>query len=151
MASEEYDAMVAERDQLKAELLQAAKMIGNQGRTILQLNKEVERLKSEINESEWDAIVTKLENENEALRAQLAQQQVVPEWVPVSERLPDIAQEVIVHTEFDGVCAGVLDSYGEWFAPCSEYKLTRVTHWMPLPPAPEIARLNSKKEGGSHE
>ena len=54
-------------------------------------------------------------------------------WIPVSERLPDIAQEVIVHTEFDGVCAGVLDSYGEWFAPFSEYKLIRVTSWMPMP------------------
>lgn len=57
-------------------------------------------------------------------------------WIPVSERLPNIAQEVIVHTQFEGVCAGVLDSYGEWFAPCSEYKLTRITHWMPLPAAP---------------
>lgn len=59
-------------------------------------------------------------------------------WVAVSERLPDVTQEVIVFSSFEGVCAGVLDSYGEWFAPCSEYKLTRVTHWMPLPPAPEV-------------
>lgn len=57
-------------------------------------------------------------------------------WIPVTERLPVVAQEVIVSTEFEGVCAGILDSYGEWFAPCSEYKLTRVTHWMPLPAAP---------------
>jgi hypothetical protein len=63
----------------------------------------------------------------------------VPEgWIPVTERLPEVAQEVIVSTEFEGVCAGILDSYGEWFAPCSEYKLTRVTHWMPLPSAPEV-------------
>ena len=60
----------------------------------------------------------------------------VREWVPVSERLPNIAQEVIVHAQFDGVCAGVLDSYGEWFAPSSDYKLTRVNSWMPLPAAP---------------
>lgn len=59
-------------------------------------------------------------------------------WVAVSERLPNVTQEVIVFSSFEGVCAGVLDSYGEWFAPCSEYKLTRVTHWMPLPPAPEV-------------
>lgn len=59
-------------------------------------------------------------------------------WVAVSERLPNVAQEVIIFSGFEGVCAGVLDSYGEWFAPCSEYKLTRVTHWMPLPPAPEV-------------
>ena len=59
-------------------------------------------------------------------------------WIPVSEGLPNISQEVIVHSESDGVCAGVLDSYGEWFAPCSEYKLFRVTSWMPLPAAPEM-------------
>lgn len=61
-------------------------------------------------------------------------------WIPVSERLPNIAQEVIVHSEFDGVCAGVLDSYGEWFAPCSEYKLIRVTSWMPMPTKIEANR-----------
>lgn len=62
--------------------------------------------------------------------------QDVAGWISVTERLPEVAQEVIVSTEFEGVCAGILDSYGEWFAPCSEYKLTRVTHWMPLPAAP---------------
>lgn len=60
------------------------------------------------------------------------------QWVAVIERLPNVTQEVIVFSSFEGVCAGVLDSYGEWFAPCSEYKLTRVTHWMPLPSAPEV-------------
>lgn len=59
-------------------------------------------------------------------------------WIPIIERLPNVAQEVIIFSGFEGVCAGVLDSYGEWFAPCSEYKLTRVTHWMPLPAAPEV-------------
>ena len=58
------------------------------------------------------------------------------QWISVEERLPSIAQEVIVNTEFEGVCAGVLDSYMEWYAPCSDYKLTRVTHWMPLPSPP---------------
>lgn len=67
---------------------------------------------------------------------QPAPAQDVAGWIPVTERLPEVAQEVIVSTEFEGVCAGILDSYGEWFAPCSEYKLTRVTHWMPLPAAP---------------
>lgn len=60
----------------------------------------------------------------------------VEQWISVEERLPSIAQEVIVNTEFEGVCAGVLDSYMEWYAPCSDYKLTRVTHWLPLPSPP---------------
>ena len=63
----------------------------------------------------------------------------VPKWISVEERLPEYGQEVIVNTDFEGVCAGVLNSYDEWFAPCSEYKLTRITHWMPLPAAPAIA------------
>lgn len=68
-----------------------------------------------------------------------AQAEPASPWVAVSERLPNVAQEVIIFSDFEGVCAGVLDSYDEWFAPCSEYKLTRVTHWMPLPAAPAIA------------
>ena len=59
------------------------------------------------------------------------------EWISVSDMLPEWGQEVITFTKFEGVCAGVLDSYNEWYAPCSDYKLSRVTHWQPLPPPPE--------------
>jgi len=59
-------------------------------------------------------------------------------WIPVSERLPSVAQEVIVNSEFDGVTAGFLDSYGEWYSPNSDYKLTRVVAWQPLPAAPAL-------------
>lgn len=34
---------------------------------------DIERLKAEINEPEWDAMVTKLENKNESLRARIAE------------------------------------------------------------------------------
>lgn len=54
-------------------------------------------------------------------------------WIPVSERLPSVDQEVIVDSEFDGITAGFLDSYGVWYAPNSDYKLTRVVAWQPLP------------------
>lgn len=60
-------------------------------------------------------------------------------WIPVSERLPSVAQEVIVYSEFDGITAGFLDSYGEWYSPNSDYKLTRVVAWQPLPDAPYLA------------
>ena len=63
----------------------------------------------------------------------------VREWIPVSERLPSVAQEVIVNSDFDGVTAGFLDSYGEWYAPNSDYKLTRVIAWQLLPAAPALA------------
>lgn len=60
-------------------------------------------------------------------------------WIPVSERLPNIVQEVIVNSEFDGITAGFLDSYGEWYSPNSDYKLKRVVAWQPLPAPPAIA------------
>ena len=68
--------------------------------------------------------------------ARAAWQRTQSVWVPVSERLPDIAQEVIVNSDFDGITAGFLDSYGEWYSPNSDYKLTRVVAWQPLPAAP---------------
>lgn len=67
------------------------------------------------------------------------QGEVQGRWIPVSERLPSVAQEVIVNSEFDGVTAGFLDSYGEWYSPNSDYKLTRVVAWQPLPAAPALA------------
>ena len=60
-------------------------------------------------------------------------------WIPVSERIPNIVQEVIVNSKFDGITAGFLDSYGEWYSPNSDYKLTRVVAWQPLPAPPAIA------------
>lgn len=67
------------------------------------------------------------------------QGEVQGRWIPVSERLPSVAQEVIVNSEFDGVTAGFLDSYGEWYSPNSDYKLTRVVAWQPLPAAPALS------------
>ena len=61
-------------------------------------------------------------------------------WIHVNDATPNIAQEVIVFSEFDGVTAGFLDSYDEWYCPNSNYKLSRVSHWMPLPAAPKADR-----------
>lgn len=60
------------------------------------------------------------------------------EWISVNERLPDIAQEVIVFAVYDRVCCANLNSFNEWFAPQSDYQIIKVTHWRPLPPAPEF-------------
>lgn len=88
--------------------------------------------------------VTELELLDEARTAIAAAQE--GGWIPVSERLPDVAQEVIVNSEFDGITAGFLDSYGEWYSPNSDYKLTRVVAWQPLPAPPAIAA--ARQEGG---
>ena len=90
-------------------------------------------------EAEMQPAGKKLLNQIRAALSQQADQNPAkqqPQWISVEERLPSIAQEVIVNTDFEGVCAGVLDSYMEWYAPCSDYKLTRVTHWLPLPTPP---------------
>ena len=87
-------------------------------------------------------------------RAALSAQQSTPErtdgWISVSERLPDVAQEVIVDSEFDGVTAGFLDSYGEWYSPNSDYKLTRVVAWQPLPAAPSLLATHRGQASGCH-
>lgn len=90
--------------------------------------------------------------DHERIVAALSAQQSAPErgdgWIPVSERLPDIAQEVIVNSEFDGVTAGFLDSYGEWYVPNSDYKLTRVVAWRPFPAAPSILATHRGQASG---
>ncbi len=99
---------------------------------------------------EYDA----LHAEAEALRAALSAQQSAPErgdgWIPVNERLPSMVQEVIVNSEFDGVTAGILDSYGEWYSPNSDYKLTRVVAWQPLPAAPSLLATHRGQASGCH-
>lgn len=88
--------------------------------------------------------------QHERIVATLSAQQSAPErtdgWISVSERLPDVAQEVIVDSEFDGVTAGFLDSYGEWYSPNSDYKLTRVVAWQPLPAAPPLLASHADGE-----
>ena len=97
---------------------------------------KAEGLGNWIDQHAAQEVVDAAQDEINDLRARLAQLEQQTQWISVEERLPSIAQEVIVNTEFEGVCAGVLDSYMEWYAPCSDYKLTRVTHWLPLPSAP---------------
>lgn len=87
-------------------------------------------------------------------RGKFVAQQSAPErgdgWIPVNERLPSMVQEVIVNSEFDGVTAGILDSYGEWYSPNSDYKLTRVVAWQPLPAAPSLLATHRGQASGCH-
>lgn len=50
-------------------------------------------------------------------------------WIPVSERLPEVGEEVITYTE-QGVWT---TTYAEHWAWC----MYLPTHWMPLPPLPK--------------
>ena len=62
-----------------------------------------------------------------------AKQQAVPEWIPVSERLPMDGENVLI---FDKYCThGSI--YTLMYYDGFMLKHKGVTHWMPLPAAPE--------------
>ena len=62
---------------------------------------------------------------------------IIPRWIPVTERLPEDFEEVLVY-DGDFVQPGVhfrgrFDEYGNY----ESYEIYGVTHWMPLPEPPE--------------
>lgn len=78
---------------------------------------------------------------------------VVPEWIPVSERLPEEGLCVLLACEYaDTPVVGYLE-HGMWWADTEHYEVScgaycyggkvtgcltdsRITHWMPLPAPP---------------
>lgn len=91
-------------------------------------------------------VVEALVSERDAARAALAP--AVPQWIPVSELLPEKCVEVLIF--FAGQCSiastgqytGSKHDIGGWCYPAEnrdmvdEDKDPLVTHWMPLPAAP---------------
>lgn len=62
----------------------------------------------------------------------------VQRWIPVTERLPEIHEEVLVYRSGDGICLDSLEKNGLWELDLFTVSdLTQVTHWMPLPQPPE--------------
>jgi hypothetical protein len=59
-------------------------------------------------------------------------------WIPVSERLPEEDQDVVVHTE-DGTHVAAIDEDGVWYPSHGDgWMFPIVSHWMPLPSPPEV-------------
>lgn len=56
-------------------------------------------------------------------------------WIPVSQP-PENEQDVLLYLHSGYVRIGAIDEDGEWFDIFCE-PLIKVTHWQPLPPAPE--------------
>ena len=63
------------------------------------------------------------------------------EWIPVTERLPNIAELVLAYSD-----GGVIDTAwrtsfsiptGAWDTDSGQLNLMGITHWMPLPEPPE--------------
>lgn len=83
----------------------------------------------------------------------------VPEWIPVSDRLPPKDTLVLVYTT-STILAIAMDEWCDWFeCPVSfstasicvgegwgDHEFEEVTHWMPLPAVPQAGAL----EGGNH-
>jgi hypothetical protein len=61
-------------------------------------------------------------------------------WIPVSDRLPEDGQSVVVCFEGGGMTGQVgeatFDKRGGWFA--TERGAWGASHWMPLPEPPEV-------------
>lgn len=66
----------------------------------------------------------------------------VPRWIPVTERLPERADEVLIayieeYDDWTGDYAVSTATYmpraGRW-----DYDHLKITHWMPLPKAPDL-------------
>ena len=89
---------------------------------------------------ECTALELRMHAEIEGLREQ------VPQWIPVSERLPDRNENVLIYipAAAEKTYIASLDEGGMWFSsdPTADaYSLGEdgaPTHWMPLPEPPEV-------------
>ena len=55
----------------------------------------------------------------------------LPQWISVKERLPEKNVWVLAHCKYKGHVVDYVDIRGLW-------SYGNVTHWMPLPPEPEV-------------
>lgn len=65
-----------------------------------------------------------------------------PHWIPVTERLPNPKDLVLVCNEFGGVHYGYFESNKRWYTANNWLAdawtvMPNVTHWMPLPEPPK--------------
>ena len=85
--------------------------------------------------TEKDLIIQELRRENSELKAR------VPEWISVKDRLPEVGGYVVCiakrnpFSRFMPMVARI--EKNGWVNPITEQYISEVTHWMPLPPAPE--------------
>ena len=64
-------------------------------------------------------------------------QYILNPWIPVSERLPEVGQNVLVYDTIEGVALSHRWQGKEKWYWSSSQLLYDVTHWMPLPPIPD--------------
>ena len=85
--------------------------------------------------TEKDLIIQDLRRENAELRAR------VPEWISVTERLPEPYVSVLVHMPgekpFPTVLKGFISKDGIWHSAMFRREPGEVTHWKPMPQPPK--------------
>ena len=68
------------------------------------------------------------------------------EWIPVTERLPQIGRNVLMFSTKGRCAEGEFDGSGWWQYRWSAWiNSQEVTHWMPLPEPPEENRDENYK------
>ena len=75
----------------------------------------------------------------DALNARIAELEAERRWIPVSERLPLLrnSKAVLVYTKSGETYSGLYLGNNEWTGLLHDFREGEVTHWMPLPSAPE--------------
>jgi|ERR1035437_2114065 hypothetical protein len=86
----------------------------------------------------YSQILLKKDKRIEKLEAELAALREAERWIPVSERLPEEGQTVIVYISGKGISTPTYQVGWKW---CYETP----THWRPLPPPPTVFYLTNKR------
>ena len=62
--------------------------------------------------------------------------ELMPRWIPVTDRLPAEDEKVVVYTE-EGTHVAAVDEDGVWYPSHGDgWMFPIVSHWMPLPAPP---------------
>ena len=78
-------------------------------------------------------IIDELMKERDDLNTQYTKAiyEVMPKWIPVTERLPYAYKKVLTYERMRGVQVNFCDDDGDWWVG------SKITHWMSLPELPE--------------
>lgn len=81
--------------------------------------------------------INKLDTQRKAMAALAdSYKEEIPCWIPISDRLPESSQRVIVCRKDGRVEQGVYRGVNGWWKVCGT-NTKSITHWMPMPTPPE--------------